>query len=98
MMSVYTLRRENANRHGQRALGYRPDGRSPTALQLACALTCELKACLEAATAFKTDWKSLPPPPPLAEMLKAFEDDARQLARQASRMDEAAWERLSQFC
>ncbi len=77
-------------------LGYKPDERSPSAQQLAWTLTYELKACSDVVTQFKTDWKMLPPPP-LPEMLKAFEDNAKRLADQVSAMSDEAWERKAQF-
>jgi hypothetical protein len=44
-------------------LDYRPHDRSPSAAQLVWTLATELRACVEAATHYKTEWKSDPPLP-----------------------------------
>lgn len=76
-------------------LDYKPGGRSPSAQQLAWTLTWELKSCSDAVTEFKTNWNVLSPPP-LPEILKAFEDNAKKLADQVSAMSDEAWERKAQ--
>src|SRR6516162_3726626 len=53
-------------------LSYRPHDRSPSAEQIVWTLTSELRACLDAATQFRTEWK-VEPPPPLREMVDLFE-------------------------
>jgi len=44
-------------------LSYRPHDRSPSAEQIVWTLTSELRACLDAATHFKAEWKVEPSPP-----------------------------------
>jgi uncharacterized damage-inducible protein DinB len=77
-------------------LSYKPDKRSPSAEQLAWTLTFELKACLGVVNESKAKWETLPPPP-IAEMLRDFEQAANALADRVSKIDDEAWERTAGF-
>jgi uncharacterized damage-inducible protein DinB len=80
----------------QGRLSYKPDERSPSAEQLVWTLTYEMKGCLEVINDFKADWKSLPPPP-IAQMLRDFEQGAKVLADRVSAIDDATWEHKAGF-
>lgn len=77
-------------------LAYRPHDRCPSAEQLVWTLTSELRACLDAATEYRAEWRP-EPPPPLNEMLALFEQWSRELTETVSKMDEASWDRVAQF-
>jgi uncharacterized damage-inducible protein DinB len=77
-------------------LTYKPHDRCPSAEQLLWTLTCELRACLDVVTQYKTEW-SAQPPPPLNEMLALFEQWSSELTEIVSSMDEASWNRVAQF-
>jgi uncharacterized damage-inducible protein DinB len=77
-------------------LSYKPHDRSPSAEQLVWTLTSELRACLDAVTQNKAEWK-VQPPPPLNEMLELFERWSNELTDLVSKMDEASWNRVAQF-
>lgn len=77
-------------------LSYKPHERSPSAEQLVWTLAGEMRASVEAATEFKTEWKDVTPPP-LEEMIRIFEQSSADLADRVSKMDDAAWERQAQF-
>lgn len=77
-------------------LEYRPDSRSPSAHHLAWTLTYELKSCLDVLNEGKSDWKVISPPP-LAEMLKTYEQNAKNLAERVARADDATWDWSAQF-
>jgi uncharacterized damage-inducible protein DinB len=76
-------------------LPYKPHDRCPSTEQLVWTLTNELKACLDAATQYRAERNS--EPPPLNEMLKLFEQWSSQLTDLVSTMDEASWNRAVQF-
>jgi uncharacterized damage-inducible protein DinB len=77
-------------------LSYKPHDRSPSAEQIVWTLTSELRACLDAATRFRAEWKVEPPPPP-REMVDLFERWSNELADIVSQMDETSWNRVAQF-
>jgi uncharacterized damage-inducible protein DinB len=77
-------------------VSYKPHDRSPSAGQLVWTLTNELRSCVEAATEFKAEWHT-EPPPPFDEMLRMFEKLSNELTDAVSKMDEAAWNRVAQF-
>ncbi|MGH9352677.1 MAG: DinB family protein [Terriglobia bacterium] len=75
---------------------YKPHERSPSAEQLVWTLTSEMKACLDAVTEHKAEWKEIPPPPP-DEMLQLFERWSNELTDRVSKMDDASWNHPVQF-
>ena len=77
-------------------LSYKPHERSPSAEQLVWTLTNELKACLDAVTEKKAEWKSVTPPP-LDEMVQLFERWSSELTERVSALDEAEWIAPAQF-
>src|SRR5215510_3589762 len=68
-------------------LTYQPHDRSPSAEQIVWTLTSELRACLDAATHFRAEWK-VEPAPPLSEMVDLFEQRSNELADVVSNMDD----------
>jgi len=77
-------------------LSYKPHERSPSAEQLVCTLTSELKSCVDAASLFRGEWAP-DPPKPLGEMIGLFERRANELTDVVSKMDEGSWSRVAQF-
>jgi uncharacterized damage-inducible protein DinB len=77
-------------------LSYKPHDRSPSAEQLVWTLTSELRACLDAVTQNKAEWKAQPPPS-LNEMLELFERWSNELTDLVSKMDEASWNGIAKF-
>ncbi len=77
-------------------LSYKPHERSPSAEQLVWTLTSELASAIDVVNTRRAEWKSLPSPP-LEEMLRLFEERAKELYESVSRMDEESWERFAQF-
>jgi uncharacterized damage-inducible protein DinB len=75
---------------------YKPHDRSPSTEQLVWTLTWELEPCLNAATQYRAEWVTQTPPP-LAEMLRLFEERSNQLTEVAAKMDDASWDRTAQF-
>jgi uncharacterized damage-inducible protein DinB len=78
------------------SLSYKPHERSPSAEQLAWTLTKELKSCLDAATQYKAEWIT-EPPPPFDEMLDRFERWSNELTDRVEKMDDSSWNRVAQF-
>jgi uncharacterized damage-inducible protein DinB len=77
-------------------LSYQPHDRSPSAEQIVWTLASELRACLDAATHFRAEWK-VEPPLPLRDMVDLFERRSQELADVVSTMDETSWNRIAQF-
>ena len=77
-------------------LSYRPHDRSPSTQQLVWTLTHELRACLDAATQFRAEWRG-DSAPSFPEMLARFEQWSNELTDVVSRMDDASWNRVAQF-
>ena len=74
-------------------LSYKPHDRSPTAEQVVWTVTSELRACLDAATHYKAEWKA-EPPRSLREMVHLFERWSNELTDVVAKMDEASWNRV----
>lgn len=77
-------------------LDYSPHDRSPSAARIVWTLTAELKSCVDAATAYRAEWNAQTPPP-LADMLRMFEEWSNALTDRVASMDDAAWHRVAQF-
>ena len=77
-------------------LSYRPHDRWPSTRQLVWTLTHELRACLDAATQFRAEWRG-DSAPSFPEMLTLFEQWSNELTDVVARMDEASWNRVAQF-
>ena len=77
-------------------LSYKPHDRSPTAEQVVWTVTSELRACLDAATRHKAEWKA-EPPRSLGEMVDLFERWSDELTDVVAKMDDASWNRVAQF-
>lgn len=77
-------------------LDYKPDPRSPSAHQLAWTLTYELQSNLDVVNERKSDWKAIPPPP-LQEIVLAFDQKSKDLAERVARLDDVSWDQKAQF-
>ncbi len=77
-------------------LDYRPDGRSPTAGELAWKLVAFLRVCLEVATQERVERRA-EPAPPLPEMIALFDRWTAELAERVARLDDAGWARRVPF-
>lgn len=77
-------------------MSYRPHERSPSTEQIVWTMTGELRSCLEAATAYRAEWRG-DPAPSLHEMRSMFEQWSNELNDVVSRMDDAAWNHPVQF-
>ncbi|MFL5249188.1 MAG: DinB family protein, partial [Myxococcales bacterium] len=77
-------------------LSYRPHERSPSTQQIVWTMTHELRACVEAATQFRAEWRG-DAAPSYPEMLALFEQWSNELTDVAARMDDASWNRPVQF-
>ena len=77
-------------------LDYKPHERSPSAEQLMWTLTKELGSCIDAATRYKAEWRT-EPPPPFDEMLDLFERWSNELTDRVEMMDDASWNRAAKF-
>lgn len=80
----------------QDRLDYKPHERSPSAQQLFWTLANEMKTIVDAANTYRAEWKDVTPPPP-AEMLKIFEQNANELTQIVGKMDDVAWNQKTQF-
>ena len=77
-------------------LDYKPHDRSPSAEQIVWTLTAELKSCVDAATRYRAEW-STQTPPPLADMVRMFEQSYNELTDCVASMDDESWHRVAQF-
>lgn len=75
---------------------YKPHERSPSAEQLVWTLTQELESAVDAAKKGQAEWKVLPAPPP-GEMIKLFEQRARELESAVAAMSDDSWDGKAQF-
>jgi uncharacterized damage-inducible protein DinB len=75
---------------------YKPHERSPSAEQLVWTLTSELRSGVEAVKEGRAEWRS-EPAPPLETMISQFETWYGELVDGIEAMDEAAWDRKTQF-
>ena len=77
-------------------LSYKPHERSPSAEQIAWIIASETKSCVEVARDHRTAWKEAPAPP-LAEMVKHFEEAAKDLIDIVGKMDDESWKKPAEF-
>src|SRR5256885_10668660 len=77
-------------------LSYKPHERSSSAEQIAWMIASETKSCVEVARDHRTAWKEAPAPP-LAEMVKHFEEAAKELIDIVGKMDDASWKKPAEF-
>src|SRR5438552_19040922 len=77
-------------------LSYKPNDRSPSAVQLVWRLTSNLQACLGAAMEKRFERKALPPRR-WDELLRLFERWSNELIDRVSKMDEASWSQSAQL-
>jgi uncharacterized damage-inducible protein DinB len=77
-------------------LSYKPHERSPSAEQIAWMIARETKNCVEVARDHQTAWKEAPAPP-LAGIIKEFEEAAKELIDLAAKMDDASWKQPAEF-
>lgn len=77
-------------------LDYKPHDRSPSAERIMWTLTAELKSCVDAATQYRAEWNTQPPPP-YADMVRMFEEWYNALTDRVANMDDESWHRVAQF-
>jgi uncharacterized damage-inducible protein DinB len=81
----------------QGRLDYKPDPKSRTAAELAWLLAYEeeaLSALLESGT---IDWKDVPPPATVAEIVAAYERNAARVDARLEKLDAAGWQAPGKF-
>jgi uncharacterized damage-inducible protein DinB len=76
---------------------YRPDPKSRTAAELAWLLAAEENALLALLDKGDVDWKDVPPPATMDEIVAAFERDAQSVDELLASVDEAAWKKAGRF-
>jgi uncharacterized damage-inducible protein DinB len=81
----------------QDRLDYRPDPRARTARDLAWLIAAEDGALIPLLETGATEWKEVPPPATVAEMVAAFQRNANAVDDLLAKMDEAAWGRPGRF-
>src|SRR5262249_21243813 len=77
-------------------LSYKPHERSASAEQIAWMIARETANCVEVARDHRTEWKEAPAPP-LAEMVKQFEEAAKELSDVVGKMDDTSWKKPAEF-
>ena len=77
-------------------LDHKLHDRSPSAEQIVWTLTAELKSCVDAAIRYRAEW-STQTPPPLADMVRMFEQSYNELTDCVASMDDGSWHRVAQF-
>ena len=78
-------------------LDYRPDPRSRTAADLAWVLAAEEGALVSLLDKGEVEWKEVPPPSRVAEIVAAYEKNAAAVNERLGRLDEAGWEKKARF-
>jgi len=77
----------------QERLDYRPDPKARTAAALAWLLATEEAALVSLLDEGVVEWKELPPPARIEEIVAAFERDAAAVDERLGRLDNAGWEK-----
>jgi uncharacterized damage-inducible protein DinB len=77
-------------------LSYKPHERSPSAEQIAWMIARETRNCVEVARDHRTEWKEAPAPP-LAGIVKEFEEAAKDLIEVVGKTDDASWKKPAEF-
>jgi uncharacterized damage-inducible protein DinB len=81
----------------QDRLDYRPDPKARTAAELAWVLAAEEAALVSLLDAGVVEWKEVPPPSLVADIVAAFEKKAAAVNERLDRIDEAGWQKKGRF-
>jgi uncharacterized damage-inducible protein DinB len=76
---------------------YRPDPKARTAAELAWLLAAEEDALLALLDKGDVDWKDVPPPATMDEIVAAFERAAQSVDERLASVDEVAWKKNGRF-
>jgi uncharacterized damage-inducible protein DinB len=76
---------------------YRPDPKARTAAEIAWLLAAEEDALLALLDKGDVDWKDVPPPATMDEIVAAFERAAQRVDERLASVDEAAWKKNGRF-
>ena len=78
-------------------LDYRPHPKSRTAAELAWLIAEEEAALVPLLEAGAIEWKDVPPPASLDEIVAHFERSASAVDERLARLDDAAWQKQGRF-
>jgi uncharacterized damage-inducible protein DinB len=81
----------------QDRLDYRPDPKARPAAELAWVLAAEEAALLSLLDTGVVEWKDVPPPSRVADIVAAFENKAAAVNERLDRIDEAGWQKKGRF-
>jgi uncharacterized damage-inducible protein DinB len=81
----------------QDRLDYRPDPKARTAAELAWVLAAEEAALVSLLDTGVVEWKEVPPPSRVADIVAAFEKKAAAVNERLDRLDEAGWQKKGRF-
>jgi uncharacterized damage-inducible protein DinB len=81
----------------QDRLDYRPDPKARPAAELAWVLAAEEAALLSLLDTGVVEWKDVPPPSRVADIVAAFEKSAAAVNERLDRIDEAGWQKKGRF-
>jgi uncharacterized damage-inducible protein DinB len=81
----------------QGRLDYRPDPKARTAADLAWVLAAEEAALVSLLDTGVVEWKEVPPPSRVADIVAAFEKSAAEVNERLDRIDEAGWQKKGRF-
>jgi uncharacterized damage-inducible protein DinB len=81
----------------QGRLDYRPDPKARTAADLAWVLAAEEAALVSLLDTGVVEWKEVPPPSRVADIVAAFEKSAAAVNERLDRIDEAGWQKKGRF-
>jgi uncharacterized damage-inducible protein DinB len=76
---------------------YRPDPKARTARDLAWVLAAEEAALLSLLDTGVVEWKEVPAPARMQEIVAAYEKSATAVNERLERLDEAGWEKKGKF-
>ena len=72
---------------------YRPHERSPSTTDVVWTLALETKACCDLVDNGRIDWKHVPPPEDVDEIIAAFEQHYAALDDRVAKLDDEGWQR-----
>jgi uncharacterized damage-inducible protein DinB len=76
---------------------YRPDPKSRTAKEIAWQILCEEKMLIDALESGKAEWKEVPPPSTMKEVLDAYERQRAGLEERFTALPAAQWDGTMEF-
>jgi len=78
-------------------LDYRPDPKARTAAELAWVMATEEAALLSLLDTGTVQWSEQKPPSSVAEIVAAYERNAKAVTERLEKLDEAGWEKKGKF-